>query len=191
MNSSSTTVAGIVLVGGMSRRFGSDKALFPINERPMARVVADVMRLAGIVDIYAVGNSQETAEYLGLSHIADSYLGEGPLGALISAMEVISASVVCVLPCDVPRIDSSRILQLIDELVESDDVDVAVLASSREHWLCSSWRVGACLPVLARSFGNGERAIHRAIHSLEVRRVEVRDEEMSNINTLAEAQKFR
>ena len=70
-----TAVAGIVLVGGMSRRFGSNKALFAFDERPMARVMADMMRVAGIVDIYAVGDSPETAEFLELSYIADSYPG--------------------------------------------------------------------------------------------------------------------
>lgn len=190
MDSSRTAVAGIVLVGGMSRRFGSNKAFFPIDEKPMARVMADMMRVAGIAEIYAVGDSRETAEFLGLSYIADSYPGEGPLGALITAMEAISLKFVCVLPCDVPRIQSSRIVQLTDELLNSDEIDVAVLTTSREHWLCSSWRVKRCLPVLAKSFGNGERAIHRATNSLEIRRVKVREEEMVNINTLPEALNF-
>ena len=191
MNSPRTVVTGIVLVGGMSRRFGSNKALFPINGKPMARVVIDMMRVAGIADIYAVGDSPETAEYMGLSHIADSYPGEGPLGALISAMEVISTKFVCVLPCDVPRIHSSRIVQLTDQLVNSDEIDVAVLATSREHWLCSSWRISTCLPVLAKSFGDGERAIHEATSSLQIRRVKVGEGEMANINTLSEARKFK
>ena len=191
MNLERTAVAGIVLVGGMSRRFGSNKALFPLDERPMARVMADVMQVAGIVDIYAVGDSPETAEILGLSHIADSRPGEGPLGAVITAMEVISTKFVCVLPCDVPRIHSSRIVQLIDVLVNSDEIDMAVLTTSREHWLCSAWRVSRCLPALTESFVNGERAIHRATTSLEIRRVKVGEEEMVNVNTLSKARHVR
>lgn len=181
------TVTGAVLVGGRSLRFGSDKALFAVGDRSMARVVADIMFTAHIKDVFVVGDSQVVADALGLSLIADLYPGQGPLGGLVSVMREVSTEILCVLPCDVPGIHTDRIELLVDAISHSDEVDMAVLMTTREHWLCSSWRVSTCLPVLEECFNAGERAIHRAAGALAVQRVVATEEEMININTLQQA----
>lgn len=184
-------VAGAVLVGGKSLRFGSNKALFAVNNTPMARVVADIMREADIEDLCVVGDSQVTADALGLVFVGDSFPGEGPLGGLISAMRGVSADVLCVLPCDVPCVPAGRIRQLVDAVVGFGEIDVAILTTSREHWLCSAWRVSTCLPVLTQYFADGERALHRAVGTLAIERVSATDIEMINVNTLQEALELR
>lgn len=182
-----SVVAGAVLIGGRSFRFGSNKALFAVNDKPMARVVADIMSTANIDDVFVVGDSQVTADALGLSFVADSYPGEGPLGGLISAMRNVSNGILCVLPCDVPRIHAGRIEQLVKVIADSNEVDVAILMTTREHWLCSSWRVSTCLPVIEECFAAGERAIHCAVGTLVVQRVMAFEAEMINVNTLQQA----
>lgn len=156
----------------------------------MGRVIADILRTASIDEVIAVGDSQVTADSLGLSFVADSYPGEGPLGGLISAMREVSTGILCVLPCDVPRVKASRIEQLVDAVMESGHIDLAVLTATREHWLCSSWRVDTCLPVLEQCFANGERAIHRAVGSLGIQRVTVTDAEMINVNTMQQVREI-
>lgn len=180
-------IAGAVLIGGRSSRFGSDKALFAIADQPMARVVAEILHAANIDDVFVVGDSQATADALGLAFVADAYPGEGPLGGIISVMRNVPADVLCILPCDVPRVSVERVRQLIDVVVDSDVTDMAILATSQDHWLCSSWRVRTCLPVLTQSFATGERSIHRAAGSLVVRRISATDAEMINVNTRQEA----
>lgn len=182
-----STVVGAVLVGGMSFRFGSNKALFIVHGKPMGRVIADILRTADINQVFAVGDSQATADSLGLSFVADSFPGEGPLGGLLSAMHEVSTGILCVLPCDVPKVKASRVRQLVDAVTDSQETDVAVLITSREHWLCSAWQVKTCLPVLEQFFASGERAIHRAVGSLAIRRVIASDAEMINVNTLQQA----
>ncbi|MFA5775559.1 MAG: molybdenum cofactor guanylyltransferase [Ilumatobacteraceae bacterium] len=181
------SVTGIVLVGGRSTRFGSDKALYPINGTPMGRLVADNMRASGIEHILCVGGSQEIAVRLGLQFLADSFPGEGPLGGLVTAMRDVSSDVMTVVPCDVPRLGPERIRQLVEAVSEQATSDVSVLTTSQDHWLCSAWRIKNCRDVVEQQFESGERAIHRVANLLTVQRVSATEAEMTNVNTLDEA----
>lgn len=178
------TVEGAVLVGGNSVRFGSDKALFKVAGKPMARVIADVMYSARITKVFVVGNSQSTADVLGLAFVADSYPGEGPLGGLITALRATESEILCVLPCDVPGVKPDRVQELVEAVVGTEGFDGAILVTTREHWLCSSWRVSTCLPEFERRFAAGLRAIHLAVGALAIRRVAATESEMINVNTL-------
>lgn len=156
----------------------------------MARTIVDKMYEAGIHDVVLVGGSPEVAATLNLPFLADEYPNEGPLGGLITAMRATSSEILCVLPCDVPRITSLRVKQLVTAVTGTDLHDAAVLASTQEHWLCSAWRVRTCLPVLELRFGEGERAIHRVVNDFAVQRVFATDNEMLNFNTLQQALDF-
>lgn len=153
----------------------------------MARVIADRMHGAGIQDVLVVGGSADVAATLGLPYLADEYRDEGPLCGLITALRAVSTEILCVLPCDVPQITSLRIKQLAETVTSIGPHDAAVLTSIREHWLCSSWRVRTCLPMLERRFAEGERAIHRVVKDLVVTRVSASESEMTNFNTLQQA----
>jgi molybdopterin-guanine dinucleotide biosynthesis protein A len=158
-----------------------------VHGKPMARVIADIMRAANIDEVLAVGDSQVTADAIELPFVSDLYPGEGPLGGLISAMRQASTEILCVMPCDVPRMNASRIRQLVDSVVDCGEIDAAVVMTTREHWLCSCWRIPKCLPVFEKCFTGGERAIHRAIGSFAIQRVMATDAEMMNVNTIQEA----
>lgn len=153
----------------------------------MGRVIADNLRSAEIDRVLAVGGSQDIADALGVSFLADLHPDEGPLGGLISAMVAVSTEMICVLPCDVPHVGPMRLQQLVNAVAESAIIDVAVLTTSREHWLCSVWRVNSCRGLLERQFDQGERAIHRVANLLSIQRVKATEAEMNNINTLDEA----
>lgn len=153
----------------------------------MARVIADKMYEAGIQDVLLVGGSSAIAVALNLSFLADEYPDEGPLCGLISAMRAVSSEILSVLPCDVPRVTSLQVKQLVESVTATGPHDVAVLTSNHEHWLCSSWRVRTCLPVLEMCFAEGERAVHRVVNKLVVQRIFATDYEMLNFNTLQQA----
>lgn len=180
-------VLGAVLVGGQSSRFGSNKALFLIDDLPMARVIADKMYAAEITQVVVVGDTPSIANSLDLDFIADSYPGQGPLGGLITVMQTVAADVLCVLPCDVPQISSDSIRQLVNAVLDCNNIDMAILATADDHWLCSSLRVSTCLPILIKRFAAGERAIHRAVSTFEIKRIFVTEWEATNVNTLDEA----
>ena len=175
-------VAGIVLVGGKSTRFGSEKALHPIEGVAMGRHVANAMFNAGIEDLYAIGPDQLIAAALGLAHIPDGFADEGPLGALITAMTSIDCDLLCAMPCDVPAIGSRHILDLI-EAASQDDCDVSVLTTDKPHWLCSTWKVGSCFDILRGQFDSGQRALHRSLDGLKVNYVDADPNALINVNS--------
>jgi molybdopterin-guanine dinucleotide biosynthesis protein A len=76
--------AGWVLVGGRSRRMGTDKALIEIGHQPLARrVAAEIGRICGMVSL--VGDPAAYAG-LGLPVVPDRFPGLGPLAGIEAAL---------------------------------------------------------------------------------------------------------
>jgi molybdopterin-guanine dinucleotide biosynthesis protein A len=178
------TVFGAVLCGGRSERMGRDKAFVEVRGRPMVRVVADTLQMAGCARVGVIGGDRVSLETLGLDVIDDRWPGEGPLGGLVTAFEAaetFAAEVAVVLGCDLPLVTAHTLTGLIRALAD-DDADVALATSGRDEPLCAAWRVSACRPVLRARLDDGERAVHRALAGLRVRRVPVPVEEMRNVN---------
>ena len=64
---------GAVLLGGASRRYGSDKALALHNGRRMAQHAIDALQLAGAAEVVTVGGSNRGFK---VPHWPDLYPGE-------------------------------------------------------------------------------------------------------------------
>ena len=90
----------MILAGGMARRFGSDKALAPIDGRPMLDHVAD--RLGSQCEALMVAGR----DWPGLDRIDDRPApGLGPLGGLAGALAFARAhgfGAVLTAGCDLP-----------------------------------------------------------------------------------------
>jgi len=169
-----TRWVGAVLTGGRSSRMGRDKALLEVDGVPMALRVARALSAAGAAEVVCVGGDLEALRALGLRAEPDPRQGEGPLGGVISALELARSGVpaVVVVPCDLPWLHASVPELLVTRLAGSPDLDVACARTDRPEPLCAAWRP-ACLPVLARAFEAGERAVRRAWAPLRRSEVEV------------------
>lgn len=157
-------VAGVVLVGGQSRRMGRDKALVEVDGVSMVARVVAAMRTAGIHDIYAVGGGPDAAAAAGIDPIADAYPGEGPLGGIVTAMATIAASHVLVSAVDLPFVTAAAV----DSLLVHCGADVDVVLGNdgdRSQPLFSliNTRVSGSL---AAAFTAGVRSPHDAFQSL-------------------------
>lgn len=177
-----TGVAGAVLVGGRSRRMGRDKALIEIDGVPMAHLVAGVLVAAGCRPVMAIGAPHLAA---GLVVVADEHPGDGPLGGILTALHAAAPQPVLVLACDLPWIDAATV----DALLAATDaaagsgapIDVAMAVVDQREPLCAVWMPTA-LAELQRSFGAGERAVHRAALGLAVLEVPVHAHALINVN---------
>ncbi|MDH4158256.1 MAG: molybdenum cofactor guanylyltransferase, partial [candidate division Zixibacteria bacterium] len=93
----------VILAGGRSRRFGSDKAAFEIRGRPMVSIVADV--LGGIFDeVFVAGGEPQEYEKLGLVCFPDPVEGKGALGGVYNALSRASSEYIFCCGCDMPLI---------------------------------------------------------------------------------------
>jgi len=185
-DSRSLRVAGAVLMGGASRRMGRDKALVEVDGLPMASRVAAALTAAGCRPVVAVGGDAAVHTRLGLASVADRWPGEGPLGAIVTALgalDGLEADAAVVASCDLPWLDRATVDALVARFVAADgSVDAVVAHSDRLEPLCAVWARHAHQP-LERLVLEGERAVHRALASLRVVTVQVDAAVVANVNS--------
>jgi molybdenum cofactor guanylyltransferase len=165
-------VAGAVLCGGASRRMGADKALIEIDGVALAQRVHDALVAAACTPVFAIGGDARALRELGLHVVPDLHPGEGPLGALITALVALhdEADIVVALACDLPDADPRGIASIVAPFREASggSIDAVVPRSAtRRHMHHAAWRT-ATLPVLRAAFAAGERAPRRVLDQLRV-----------------------
>jgi molybdopterin-guanine dinucleotide biosynthesis protein A len=99
-------IAGAVLAGGQSRRFGSPKAFAKQNGKYFFAIAVAALRPVA-KEIYIVSHPalwkefcQKTNEMVILDD--EKYRGQGPLAGIYTVMKRCSSEWVFVLPCDMP-----------------------------------------------------------------------------------------
>lgn len=177
-----TPFAGAVLTGGASTRMGRDKALVEVDGVPMARRVAQVLAGAGAAPVLAVGGDVAALRAAGLDARPDPRQGTGPLGGLLTALELTDHELVAVTACDLAHLSAAVVADLARAAADDDRVDVAMARTDRLEPLCAVWRRRAAQVALLRAFASGERAVHRALGSLRVVEVPVDPLVLRNIN---------
>jgi len=115
-----SSLTGIVLTGGKSRRMGTDKALLMYKNRPLISHV--IQALEGVTkEIYLIGGHGEKYEFLGKKQLTDLLPNSGPLGGLYTGLYYSEALYNIVLACDTPLINQSVLNVLIDGMEEHLD----------------------------------------------------------------------
>jgi molybdopterin-guanine dinucleotide biosynthesis protein A len=99
---------GLLLAGGRSRRFGSDKRLALVGDEPMVARAARTLRMAANGTIFvATGERRELLPGTAQGTILrDEPPGSGPLGGIAAALARTSTGVL-VLACDLPFVKAS------------------------------------------------------------------------------------
>lgn len=152
---------------------GADKAFVTVRGEPLVLRSAWALRGAGASEVLAIGGDLERLARYGLRARPDAHPGEGPLGGIITALELARRDVVVVLACDLPRARAGAVFELLDAL--HDDTDVVMPRTDRLHPLFAAYR-RRVLDHLQREFDGGERAPHRAVEGLAVTQVRLKDE---------------
>jgi molybdopterin-guanine dinucleotide biosynthesis protein A len=168
-----------VLAGGASSRFGSDKARAHLGGQPvLARLSAMLSEAAPTIAI--VGDAQKYGAF-GVKCIADRWPGEGPLGGIITALDISGQSLTTETPpsewnliigCDMPFLTREWLSYLVQRaFVSSVDAVVPKSIYGLEP-LCACWRTAASA-TLRLAFDEGTRKVSEAMKHL---RVEILDE---------------
>jgi molybdopterin-guanine dinucleotide biosynthesis protein A len=167
---------GAVIAGGMSRRFGSDKALALFEGRTMiAHAVAMLEREVGRVVI--CGRAESIA---GLPWLADRPAPDlGPLGGISAALHFArdeGFGAVLTLGCDMPRLPPDLFGML---------RAAGPSAFIAEAPIIGLWSVALADPLDAHLRGGGDRSIRRWAMQAGVTCVTL-GEDLPNINTRAD-----
>jgi len=175
-----------VLAGGKSTRFGTNKSLASIGSRHMAAVVANNLGNAFGLSVRLIGADAQTSSALELLSVFGSREGNGPLGAIIDALELSDSVFVVIAPNDTPFFSAECFTRLIDCLdASNNDVAVAVDVEdeTRVHWLLSAWRKTPCLLMLREQYQMGTRSVHEAVVGLQIGTVAYESALVCNVNS--------
>ncbi len=136
--------AGLVLAGGRSRRFGSEKAVAQLHGRALMDWVAD--KLASF-PVFAVSTAPDAAAAQRAMTIGaavlfdDPSLPQGPLNGVHAGLVwacALGLDFLATAPCDAPLMTGAVYPALIDGIGEADACFAVV--GTDEHPLCAVWR---------------------------------------------------
>jgi molybdopterin-guanine dinucleotide biosynthesis protein A len=151
----------IVLVGGMSRRFGRDKLREPVGDGWLVDRPIAVLRAVFGARVAAVGACDPAVSARADVVIDDIHPAAGPIGGIISALTAFGSDVF-VLPGDLPRITPDAVARLFGAALSYPDA-WAVLAGSPRPEPCIGVYRRPALEVLLRALGEGR---HRLVDAL-------------------------
>lgn len=180
---------GLVLAGGRSSRFGSEKALARLNRVTLLQTA--VNRLSGLcrevaVSAAAGSGAAALAEQLGLQVLQDRPDdAAGPLAGVRAGLAWTAAKDgewLATIPCDAPLLPAYLALRLLSGLGESPAAVVETPDGIEP--LCAIWRVSA-LPALDAALVEGRHpAVHQLLQRLGAARVRFADASaFMNVNT--------
>lgn len=143
---------GVILAGGRSRRFGSDKAFALYEgERFIDRTLRVMKNVFG--EVVIVTNTPEKFRDFSKTAllIQDDSPFQGPLGGIVTALRTVSSSTF-VSACDMPLLFEETILRL---LKEDDGSDLVAFEGEKGlEPLCALYRI-SLLPILESRLQNG------------------------------------
>ncbi len=173
-------IDGLLLAGGQSRRFGSDKRRAVFGTRTMAAGALALLRGAVDGDVFVAGRGAFERPVDAVS-IEDAARGRGPLGGLVSALGR-SRFGVLVVPCDAPLLRGDT-LAAVARLGRRHGRTVVVRSRRGLEPLVAFYPRPA-LPVLAAGLREGTLALHRLLGRLAPLEVQSFDgRELHNVNT--------
>jgi molybdopterin-guanine dinucleotide biosynthesis protein A len=188
-------IAGVVLAGGLSTRFGADKASALLGGRPLLQwVVAALGEVVGRVVVVRAAEQALPAvdSPVPLAVVEDEVSGRGPLAGLVAGFRAAGDAVCLTASCDAPLLRPAVLRRMLDCLGDADAV-MAEVAGFRQPF-AAAYRAGRCLPAFERALAAGAGSVLAAAEAFALRVVpgeELRDvdpalESFRNVNTRAD-----
>lgn len=165
MTKRNTSIVGVVLAGGLSRRMGGgDKGLLHLGDKPMMEHALDRLTpQVGRIVINANGDPARFASF-NLPVVADTTSGaQGPLAGVLAglnwaAAHVPTATHIVTASSDAPFLPHDLVTKLIAGAVEAE-TDIALAASGgHRHPVIGLWPVALALD-LAEALRAGVRKV--------------------------------
>lgn len=171
----------LILAGGDSRRMGRDKALLPIDGRPMIASIADQLKPL-FEEIVISADRPDAYAFLGLPVVADAEPGQGPLMGIASGLPHMTQDLDFVTACDIPRIDLSFVNGLI-KLAVGFDIVLPYYDEGQYEPLFAVYRK-TVVPEAARILAAGGRSILDLLERVKVNLIKIPDRRLiRNVNT--------
>lgn len=165
---------GIVLAGGQSRRFGSDKPSAPFLGRPMLAWVVGALAEAttDLIVVAAEGQVLPPLDHPVLV-LRDDRPGLGPAAGMVAAFRHVGEGLAFVAGADTPLLRPGAVRTLIGAI---RDLDAAVpVLGGRRQPLGALYRVERCLEALEHELDAGKGSVQAVLNRLRIAEVDEQD----------------
>ena len=173
-------VSGVILAGGRSSRFGSDKLAARLGERTLLDLaIAGVAAIASEIVVVVAPGDGRAPEPIDrpLRLVADPERYGGPLVGLLAGLEAVEQPLVIVAGADMPTLSPAVLRAMVRALVASGTGWGAVILASRGDRvpLPAVLRTGAATAIARQLVGDGERRLRSLFERLPTRALEEGD----------------
>ena len=171
---------GVLLVGGLSRRFGSVKALAPLGPETLAE---RAWRALGDAFPHRIAVGKD-ADQLGLPFevLDDGIEVRAPLAGVVAGLRAVQTEIAVFLPVDCPLVTPEALSELAEACLDAAVPAVGPLPGAYAQ---------LALPVLEARLAAGELDLHEALQELDVRIVELDSDLLASVNTERELDRLR
>jgi molybdopterin-guanine dinucleotide biosynthesis protein A len=162
-------VTGLILAGGRSRRFGSDKAWAELEGRPLLQWVGEALAAvcSELVVVRAKGQAlPAVAVPVPVRCVEDEFEAFGPLAGLVSGFLHVRTEYCVSAAVDVPLLQPGVVRRLAERAV-GHDVAVPRIRGFAEP-LAAAYRATTCLARFRASLLGGNRKIQAAYAGMDV-----------------------
>lgn len=180
----------IIMAGGPSSRMGTDKAMLPINGRPLIAHLYNQLR-PHFEQILISTNPTQQHKYafLGADVITDRIPGQGPLMGIVSALQASANELNFVVACDIPQADISFVKKMLIE-AEQYDVVIPTTGPSRYEPLFAVYKKSS-LRAMNDVLAEGRRKIIDIFSKCKVKFINLHDAQWYvNLNTRVDYEKY-
>jgi len=158
-------VAGVILAGGKSSRYGKNKAFEGVDGVPL---IERVIRVMGAVfrNVILITNSPEEYAHLNVAMEEDLIKGLGPIGGIYTALSSVSQEAGFFVACDMPFLDQGLIRYMVKAGVGYEAV-VPMISGKTEalHALYDK----RCLPYIRAMINAGDYQVFRFYPKVRMR----------------------
>ncbi len=148
-------ISAFIIAGGMSRRFGRDKSLYPLGGVPLIEhVIAALKTTFGRIAIIA--DECDKFSYLDLPCYPDLTPGLGPIGGLYTALSRSETDLAFMVATDMPYLSPELMLYMASL---AGDYDLVVPCVGGYYEALHAVYSKRCLPLIKSWIDSGERQI--------------------------------
>lgn len=113
LTSQRASVQGLVLAGGKSERMGVDKSLLEYHGMPQREYALQLLAQQNIPAHLSLREAD--ASTLDIPVVADTFIGLGPMGAILSAFRTAPEAAWLTMACDMPLVDDATLQLLLQK----------------------------------------------------------------------------
>lgn len=189
MQTSQSTLNGLVLAGGKSTRMGEDKGIVQWHGKEQRYYLADM--LAGFCKEVFISCRADQANAIDKNYrlIEDEFESTGPLGAIVSAFHKNQSSAWLIVACDLPLLDNKTIQYLVEN--RNKDLVATTFKSPGNDFpepLITIWEPTA-LPLLETALSEGKLSPQKVLMKAKIKMLRAPDQSvLLNANTPKEKQ---